>query len=307
MYASTGYDPMPERYGHYADTEVALYFCKDLPPIRLATEHELPVLQDIERAAGQPFADIGMSLVADDEPPTIAELRTHLDAARCWVWVDDENLPVGYLVAADVDDASTSNRCRCIRMRATRSGSSAHRPRRCGGTRSWLCRIDTHHIPRRPVERTVLRATRLRCPRRLASHTRIGDDSRRRTRPRHRAMATRRDGARTRLICATGSPGTEPRGSPERSVHRVVPPTHRRGGQLGRGQFGSCASVRRECSEHTRIHHDDPLSPCVFRKPGQYTPQGVVDLESTRGATGVCCREDLADDVRSRSLSSRAT
>lgn len=105
MYSSTGYDPMPERYGHYADTEVALYFCKDLPPIRLATEHELPVLQDIERAAGQPFADIGMSLVADDEPPTIAELRTYLDAARCWVWVDDENLPVGYLVAADVDDA----------------------------------------------------------------------------------------------------------------------------------------------------------------------------------------------------------
>ncbi|MFD6858843.1 GNAT family N-acetyltransferase [Rhodococcus sp. NPDC060090] len=104
MYASAGYDPMPERYGHYADTEAALYFCKNLPPIRRATEHELPALQDIERAAGQPFADIGMSLVADDEPPTIAELRTYLDAARCWVYVDEKNYPIGYLVAIDVDD-----------------------------------------------------------------------------------------------------------------------------------------------------------------------------------------------------------
>lgn len=104
MYATAGYDPMPERYGQYADTEVALYFCKGLPPIRRATEHELPVLQDIERAAGQPFADIGMSLVADDEPPTIAELRTYLDAARCWVYVDEKNYPIGYLVAAEVDD-----------------------------------------------------------------------------------------------------------------------------------------------------------------------------------------------------------
>lgn len=105
MYATAGYDPMPERYGHYADTEVALYFSKDLPPIRRATEHELPALQDIERAAGQPFADIGMSSVADDVPPTIPELRSYLDAGRCWVWVDEKNCPVGYLVAMDVADA----------------------------------------------------------------------------------------------------------------------------------------------------------------------------------------------------------
>ena len=38
--------------------------------IRPAREADLPRLQDIERAAGRAFADLGMHLVAEDAPPS---------------------------------------------------------------------------------------------------------------------------------------------------------------------------------------------------------------------------------------------
>ena len=44
------------------------------PTIRLAIADDLPVLQAIEIAAGAAFADLGMDLVAGDEPATIATL-----------------------------------------------------------------------------------------------------------------------------------------------------------------------------------------------------------------------------------------
>ncbi|GAB2675550.1 GNAT family N-acetyltransferase [Nocardia goodfellowii] len=71
--------------------------------IRQATEADLPVLQDIERAAGKPFADIGMQAVADDEPPALSTLREFRQAGRAWVHPDDADDPVGYLVLALVD------------------------------------------------------------------------------------------------------------------------------------------------------------------------------------------------------------
>ncbi|NBE56155.1 GNAT family N-acetyltransferase, partial [Streptomyces sp. YC537] len=42
--------------------------------IRLATTADLPLLQEIERAAGEPFRALGMAAIADDEPPPLAEL-----------------------------------------------------------------------------------------------------------------------------------------------------------------------------------------------------------------------------------------
>ncbi|MFK4273818.1 hypothetical protein ACI2L5_54660, partial [Streptomyces milbemycinicus] len=42
--------------------------------IRTSTIEELPVLQDIERAAGLCFRDIGMEEIADDEPLSLEEL-----------------------------------------------------------------------------------------------------------------------------------------------------------------------------------------------------------------------------------------
>ncbi|MCP2297467.1 Ribosomal protein S18 acetylase RimI [Nocardia amikacinitolerans] len=74
-----------------------------MPTIRPATEADLPVLQDIERAAGKPFADIGMTAVADDEPPPLATLREFQRAGRAWVATDDSDRPIAYLVLGIVD------------------------------------------------------------------------------------------------------------------------------------------------------------------------------------------------------------
>ncbi|MEV0250982.1 GNAT family N-acetyltransferase [Nocardia sp. NPDC050712] len=71
--------------------------------IRQASESDLPVLQDIERAAGKPFAGIGMQAVADDDPPTLATLREFQRAGRAWVLPDDTDHPIAYLVLGLVD------------------------------------------------------------------------------------------------------------------------------------------------------------------------------------------------------------
>ncbi len=71
--------------------------------IRPATDDDLPVLQDIEIAAGRPFAEIGMTAVAEDEPPPLETLREFQRAGRAWVWTDDGDHPIGYLVLGVVD------------------------------------------------------------------------------------------------------------------------------------------------------------------------------------------------------------
>jgi hypothetical protein len=43
------------------------------PMVRLGRPTDLPILRDIERAAGEPFRAAGMAAVADDEPPDLAE------------------------------------------------------------------------------------------------------------------------------------------------------------------------------------------------------------------------------------------
>lgn len=72
--------------------------------IRLATPHELPLLQDIERAAGRSFLDIGMRAIAEDEPFSLDVLGRHLAAGRAWVNSADDGRPVAYLLADVVDD-----------------------------------------------------------------------------------------------------------------------------------------------------------------------------------------------------------
>ncbi|MEU6682272.1 GNAT family N-acetyltransferase [Streptomyces sp. NPDC046832] len=73
--------------------------------IRPATPAELPALQDIERAAGAPFRDLGMPEIADDEPPTADVLERYRRAGRCWVAADGRDRPVAYLLAEPVDGA----------------------------------------------------------------------------------------------------------------------------------------------------------------------------------------------------------
>ncbi|QEV21051.1 GNAT family N-acetyltransferase [Streptomyces alboniger] len=73
--------------------------------IRPATAGELPVLQDIERAAGEAFRALGMDAVADDEPPTTAELERFRRAGRAWVATDEDGTPVAYVLSEPVDHA----------------------------------------------------------------------------------------------------------------------------------------------------------------------------------------------------------
>ncbi|MGP3690017.1 GNAT family N-acetyltransferase [Streptomyces sp. IBSNAI002] len=71
--------------------------------IRAARLDELPLLQDIERAAGRCFRDIGMPEIADDEPLPLAELADYRRAGLAWVATGQAGTPVAYLIADRVD------------------------------------------------------------------------------------------------------------------------------------------------------------------------------------------------------------
>jgi GNAT superfamily N-acetyltransferase len=71
--------------------------------IRPVRQAELPLLQDIERAAGCWFFDIGMPEIAEDEPLPLDELLRYHRAGRAWVAADPADVPVGYLIADIVD------------------------------------------------------------------------------------------------------------------------------------------------------------------------------------------------------------
>ncbi|WP_405706501.1 GNAT family N-acetyltransferase [Streptomyces xanthophaeus] len=71
--------------------------------IRAVHPDELPRLQEIERAAGRCFRDIGMPEIADDEPLPLHELARYQEAGTAWVAVDGAGRAVGYLIADRVD------------------------------------------------------------------------------------------------------------------------------------------------------------------------------------------------------------
>ncbi|MFE5933784.1 GNAT family N-acetyltransferase [Streptomyces sp. NPDC056470] len=74
--------------------------------IRAAAPAELPLLQDIERAAGEPFRSLGMAVIADDEPLPLDVLDAYRLAGRAWVAADEAGHPVAYLLADTVDGAA---------------------------------------------------------------------------------------------------------------------------------------------------------------------------------------------------------
>lgn len=73
--------------------------------IRSAEPADLPRLQAIETAAGEIFRTVGMDAIADDAPPTIAELERFRRAGHAWVAAEDTGTVVAYLVAEAVDGA----------------------------------------------------------------------------------------------------------------------------------------------------------------------------------------------------------
>ena len=72
--------------------------------IRPARTEDLPQLRDVERAAGELFRAIGMSAIADDEPPSVDVLRNVQRCGRVWVFGDDRDRPVAYAMARAVDE-----------------------------------------------------------------------------------------------------------------------------------------------------------------------------------------------------------
>ncbi|MGW5422886.1 GNAT family N-acetyltransferase [Streptomyces sp. NPDC003943] len=85
--------------------------------IRVAEAAELPLLQDIERAAGEAFRPLGMGEIADDEPLPLDVLEGYRSAGRAWVAVDETDgdgdggggaggRPVAYLLTDTVDGAA---------------------------------------------------------------------------------------------------------------------------------------------------------------------------------------------------------
>ena len=70
--------------------------------IRPATPRDFAAMGAIEVAAGELFREFGMSRIADDPPPTPADLDGH---AAAWVAVEDDGEFAGYLVADRIDDA----------------------------------------------------------------------------------------------------------------------------------------------------------------------------------------------------------
>ncbi|MFG2296252.1 GNAT family N-acetyltransferase [Streptomyces sp. NPDC048603] len=71
--------------------------------IREVRIEELPLLQDIERAAGRCFRDVDMPEIADDDPLPLDELARYQRAGLAWVAVDEDDAPVAYLIADHVD------------------------------------------------------------------------------------------------------------------------------------------------------------------------------------------------------------
>lgn len=74
-----------------------------LPGVRLARSDELTLLQDIEWASGQRFRRIGMDSIADDDPPQLATFQAFQCGDRAWVVVDEQDRPVGFALAMEVD------------------------------------------------------------------------------------------------------------------------------------------------------------------------------------------------------------
>lgn len=71
--------------------------------VRAARADDFAELQEIERAAGQLFREVGMVEIAEDEPFSFDELAAYQQGGRAWVAVDPADVPVAYLLADPVD------------------------------------------------------------------------------------------------------------------------------------------------------------------------------------------------------------
>jgi GNAT superfamily N-acetyltransferase len=72
--------------------------------IRVAEARDFAAMAEIEWAAGEQFRALGMDSIADDEPPSSTDLSLSLSQGPCWVWVDESDLAIAYLVSFRMGD-----------------------------------------------------------------------------------------------------------------------------------------------------------------------------------------------------------
>lgn len=71
--------------------------------IRLVRYDELPKLQTIEQAAAQLFLGTPQAWIAEDEGMAVEDLAHWATHGRIWVAVDEDDAPVGFAIAREVD------------------------------------------------------------------------------------------------------------------------------------------------------------------------------------------------------------
>jgi len=71
--------------------------------IRFANCEELPLLQDIERAAGELFINTDYPFIATDDPMCYELLYQQYEQGMVWVASNSDNTPVGFAVALPLD------------------------------------------------------------------------------------------------------------------------------------------------------------------------------------------------------------
>lgn len=74
--------------------------------IRAAREDDAAELRAIEQRAGEQFRTVGLDAVADDEPPSLAELVASARLGRSWVATDGSGETIGYVIVGTVDGAA---------------------------------------------------------------------------------------------------------------------------------------------------------------------------------------------------------
>lgn len=75
--------------------------------IRAGRESDLARCRQIERAAGEVFREWGMGAIADDEPPSYAELGSFVRAGGLWVAEESASQVVSAYLLADPVDGCT--------------------------------------------------------------------------------------------------------------------------------------------------------------------------------------------------------
>jgi len=71
--------------------------------IRPAGIEDLVTLAEIERAAAKLFFDTPYAFLVDDEPLSLDFVIQQFQSGRVWIAVDDQDTPIGYAIAQEVD------------------------------------------------------------------------------------------------------------------------------------------------------------------------------------------------------------